>query len=47
MPEEIAECEECSVQPVKDVVADIPANLPESSKALANYTAEFEPPVTA
>jgi ParB-like chromosome segregation protein Spo0J len=43
--EEIAEREVISVQPVKDVIADFLASLPENLKAAANHATDFEPPL--
>jgi DNA-binding CsgD family transcriptional regulator len=42
---EIADAVNCSEQPVKDVISDISANLPENLKPAANHQTDFEPPI--
>lgn len=43
--EEIAEAVGCSVQPVKEVISDFSANLPENLKATASHATDFDPPI--
>lgn len=43
--EEISEALKCSVQPIKDVVSDYSAGLPENLKPAAEHLTDFAPPI--
>jgi hypothetical protein len=43
--EEIAAACDCSVEPVKTVIADYSANLPKNLKAAAEHAIDFDPPI--
>lgn len=43
--DEIAETVGCSTQPVKDVVSDFSAELPENLKPAASHLTDFDPPI--
>ena len=43
--EEIAEALSCSVQPIKDVISDISAELPKNLKPYAEHLIDFDVPI--
>lgn len=43
--EEIAGAFDCSVQPIKDVISDFSAELPDNLNPAANHLTDFTPPI--